>query len=78
MNKFKVGDLIVGNSEASNRYTYTTEGWEGRVVLIRSYGIFDAESVKYPSENFSCLEQKYFDLVTLSTENKVPDIYDIF
>lgn len=32
--KFKVGDKIIGNSYASERYGITTKGWEGEVTKI--------------------------------------------
>ena len=34
MPKFKVGDIVVGNREASIRYSITREGWVGEVTKV--------------------------------------------
>lgn len=34
MSKFKVGDIVVGNKSANDKYSITTEGWVGRVVAV--------------------------------------------
>ena len=40
--KFKVGDMIIGNSYASGTYGITKSGWKGRVVSVNVDGTFDA------------------------------------
>lgn len=39
MNKFKVGDIVVGNKSASDIYSVTIEGWVGRVVDVNGDNI---------------------------------------
>lgn len=34
MSKFNVGDIVVGNKSANDKYSITTEGWVGRVVAV--------------------------------------------
>lgn len=34
MNKFKIGDIVVGNKLANYKYSITTEGWVGRVIAV--------------------------------------------
>lgn len=34
MSKFKIGDIVVGNKFANDKYTITREGWIGTVVEI--------------------------------------------
>jgi hypothetical protein len=36
--KFKVGDIVIGNSKANDQYTVTVEGWSGTVIDINSDG----------------------------------------
>ena len=45
MSKFKVGDIVVGNSKASICYTITKEGWKGKVTKIENAGQFRAVAV---------------------------------
>ena len=34
MSKFKIGDIVVANKSANDKYSVTTEGWVGKVVEI--------------------------------------------
>lgn len=34
MSKFKVGDIVVGNKSANDKYSITSEGWVGTVIEI--------------------------------------------
>ena len=38
-NKFKVGDKVVGNAKATERYWLTVEGWTGEVICVTNEGI---------------------------------------
>lgn len=35
MGKFKVGDIIIGNEKANDKYLFTREAWEGKVTRIK-------------------------------------------
>jgi hypothetical protein len=69
MRKFKVGDIVVGNREASKHYGITTEGWEGKVTEVMGGDQIRVEAL---SEDATCytLNEIYFDLVTKEKQNK--------
>lgn len=62
MSKFKVGDIVVGNAEASERYNITVEGWRGVVTKIIDRRVFEAQDERGTGPKFSLLFD-YFDLV---------------
>lgn len=61
MLKFKIGDRVVGNSNASSRYAITISGWRGTVTNIHRDGYITLDDTY-------TVEQDYFDLV--SDKNK--------
>jgi len=60
--KFKVGDIVVGNEEASDHYGITKEGYVGRVVKYCEYG--DNTFVIHGDDDEYEVCDKYFDLVS--------------
>ena len=77
MRKFNIGDLVVGNEEASIRYLHTIERWVGVVygygnhpdtILVESI----LKSNDPASNNFS-VSSKYFEHYQLFPED-VPEI----
>ena len=62
--KFKVGDIIIGNAHANEKYFYTTLGWTGKVVEIFEDGDFKAATYKNGvcRQEECVLKDKYFDL----------------
>lgn len=52
--KFKVGDRVIGNKKATERYGITREGWMGTVTAV-----YD----KYFACDYLTLEYEYFDLL---------------
>jgi hypothetical protein len=76
MRKFNIGDLVVGNAEASIRYLHTIERWVG---VVYGYGNHpDTILVESPlksddpaANNFS-VSSKYFEHYQLFPED-VPD-----
>lgn len=68
MSKFKVGDMVIGNSEA-NRYGITRKGWIGRVT--RDDGVKWFTAVGEDGRRFVHLYEDCFDLITVPTERKV-------
>lgn len=57
--KFDVGDIVVGNTKADSRYSFTRRGWVGRVVNTRKY-TFDAIDLKNDTK-YTSLEYESFD-----------------
>lgn len=82
MAKFKVGDEIVGNAAATDRYSTTIKGWRGKVVsLIEVSLIEDAHTSQRDivvTGNFG-VHSKYFDLFKSASpvEEKL-EVYQIF
>jgi len=59
-NKFKVGDIVIGNKLA-NKYNTTKQGWKGKVIKIINEDRFEAISL---SGNLSfSLWSERFDLL---------------
>ena len=60
MNKFKVGDIVVGNKSASAQYSVTTEGWVGRVVEVEGDTDIRVQSLEdkefHPWVSSACFE----------------------
>lgn len=79
--KFKVGDKIIGNKKASDRYGFTREGWIGRVTKVFDTPRFgDDFRAIGPLGNINKefgLEEEYFDLYTepqkivITTDGKI-------
>lgn len=62
--KFKVGDMIIGNSYASGTYGITKSGWKGQVVNVNASGTFDAKGIGFTNTaTFHCLLPECFDLL---------------
>ena len=60
MAKFSVGDVVVGNSRASNHYSITQTGWVGTVRDV------SGNNIHVFSQNDAgnyWVEAEYFDLV---------------
>lgn len=73
-NKFKVGDTVIGNDLADERYNHTKKGWQGRVIEIKTNS-FRAVDIGEDDTGSFALEYKYFDLLK-STEEV--NNYEIF
>lgn len=69
MSKFKVGDIVVGNREASKHYGITKEGWKGRVIGVLENGRIRAEGISEDTTPYF-INEKFFDLVTEEKQNK--------
>lgn len=69
--KFKVGDIVVGNSY---NYCYTNKGWVGKVKCVYADGTFSAIG-NHPAwggdVRFENLNSKYFDLYTKDQPTKI-------
>lgn len=65
--KFKVGDKVVANKKADDKYFWTRAGWEGEVIEIldppREHGdiVLSGEGMFYAKESF-LVWSEYFDL----------------
>jgi hypothetical protein len=70
---FKVGDHIIGNSTASDRYAMTKEGWRGIVTEIISDREIKADTLSIKGNNYS-LCTDYFDVIPIISlsELKIP------
>lgn len=64
--KFMVGDIVVGNEEASDYYGITKEGYVGRVVRYCKYGddYDDNTFLIHGDDDEYEVCDKYFDLVS--------------
>ena len=60
--KFMVGDIVVGNEQASDYYGITKEGYVGRVVRYCKSGN-DTFLIRGDDDEFEVCD-KYFDLVS--------------
>ena len=63
INEFKVGDRVIGNDLASDKYYYTRKGWQGVVESINSDGYFKSRGYT--------LDPQYFNLLEAAPELKV-------
>lgn len=62
--KFKVGDMVIGNEYADGTYGITKSGWKGQVVNVNASGTFDARGIGFTNTaTFHCLLPECFDLV---------------
>ena len=62
--KFKVGDIVIGNEYASGTYGITKSGWKGQVVSVNADGTFDAERIGFTNTcTFYRLLPECFDLL---------------
>ena len=65
MAKFKVGDIVVGNSD---EYAYTKKGWRGEVVAILDLGLITVRG-KGPFGNYDfTVNEACFDLAKRSND----------
>ena len=65
--KFNLGDWVIANSKADERYAVTTEGWSGQVTKVRDDGYISVKG-KYNEDNdeYNDLDPDRFDLTTES------------
>lgn len=63
--KFKVGDIVIGNELATERYAITQEGWVGRVTEVSDNGFRAVPSTDDWMTNGYSLEYDYFDKYTV-------------
>jgi hypothetical protein len=73
-NKFKVGDIVVGNKKANDNYAITTKGSKLKITKVYSDGTFEGEMISNPPFNYHTgikfgvgdtgLKPECFDLVT--------------
>jgi hypothetical protein len=76
--KFKVGDTVVGNSKAIDRYCVTQTGWRGKVTKVSS-DFFMAEGLGSVGDiaKFD-LQYEYFDLANSEPEEtKYPTLGEL-
>ena len=73
--KFKVGDIVKGNSESDRRYNITNSDMtRGKITNVSEDGKYiDVEILEHKRDcgcgnEFFCLESKYFDLVKETTK----------
>ena len=67
MAKFKIGDKIIGNEQASKHYSYTKTGWIGRVTSVSG----DKEiQVKDDTSSHMWVCSDYFDLYNPTSGKK--------
>lgn len=69
MRKFKVGDIVVGNREASKHYGITQEGWKGKVIEVWDDDKIRVEEISAYATCYT-LNEQFFDLVTKEKQNK--------
>ena len=67
MAKFKVGDKIIGNAQASKHYSYTVTGWIGTVVNVSADGEIQ---VKDEGSSSMWVNPNYFDLYSSTSGKK--------
>lgn len=69
--KFKVGDMVIGNDKADERYSTTKKGWIGRVVENSAWDRCDYIRVEsLDSNNRYRVNPNYFDLY-ITHEGKI-------
>lgn len=64
MNKFKVGDIVVGNEKS--KYRKTIEGWKGRVISVIGEHLIEVQEF-YGSKSYTVYSH-CFDLVETETK----------
>ena len=70
--KFKVGDTVVGNSKATDRYCVTQAGWRGKVTKVNSdFFIAEGRGSTGDIAEFD-LQYEYFDLAQSEPEPLEP------
>jgi hypothetical protein len=55
-NKFKIGDIVIGNDLANGRYNHTTKGWKGIVTAIYPNDEIKVDHYTVDPECFDLLE----------------------
>lgn len=78
--RFEIGDTVVANSRADNRYSITRNGWTGVVINIKeNYNLDtlkDTILVKDAGNEF-WVNHKYFDLVGTENSQKAVIIQNV-
>jgi len=72
MSKFKVGDIVVGNSQASVHYGITQVGWKGKVTKVYGNGSgFNRHIIvkSLTESNEYIVHEDHFDLVETKNTN---------
>lgn len=54
--KFKVGDIVIGNALADDRYSFTKKGWKGVVTALYPDGEIKIDHYTVDPECFDLLE----------------------
>lgn len=63
--KFKVGDRVIGNAEASEHYGIIGKGWQGKVIAVREPKNVGADDIRVEGNDGTgsfWVESEYFDL----------------
>lgn len=60
-NKFKIGDMVIGNAKANDAYCITRQGWIGKVTKIYSDEMIRVKE-RIADEIGYAVHSKYFDL----------------
>ena len=74
---FKVGDYVIGNEFADDKYFTTRQGWVGKVVEVREHS-FIAEGLNDFGKitMFTALNPRYFELYDNSQPSKIVITHD--
>lgn len=67
MGKFRVGDIVIGNAQATDRYVVTTKGWLGIVIEVDINQI--AVSPVYDLDVEYNVKPEYFELYSTFPED---------
>lgn len=73
MTKFKVGDEVIGNDNAS-KYTITNRGWKGVVTAVHSESCIDVRRLGDPESTCFTLDANAFDLIKQPIENEAVEL----
>lgn len=74
-NKFKVGDVVVGNDLANKFYSTTIKGWKGVVTNIYDTSI-DVKCL-HTKQIYTVLKPYCFDLLSNDSNNKSENMYQV-
>lgn len=73
-NKFKVGDIVVGN-DGADIYGITRKGWKGVVTELSSDNIIKVQSIG--DIGTYLVKVDFFDLVSNNSNNKTENMYQV-
>lgn len=76
MRKFKVGDIVVGNREASKHYAITQEGWKGKITEVWDDDKIRVEELSEYATRYT-LNEQFFDLVTEEKETEMKTVFQV-